>query len=125
MGPGGKTMTTARHKPWNQSKGRRSTGSRALRRYLIVCEDEKSSRFYFEVLTPSSDYVKVECFGTGANTDTLMEQAIRLKEKAEEEGAPYIAAWCVFDRDDHPSDRYARAFELARNKGVQAIWSNE
>ena len=34
--------------------------------------------------------------------------------------------WCVIDRDEHPIDRYRRAFELAKNyDDVTVIWGNE
>lgn len=111
--------------PWNRPPGRRGSGTRALRRYLVVCEDEKSSRYYFEALSPSSDYVAVDCVGTGFNTDTLMKEAVRRKREAEDRGDPYVTVWCVFDRDEHPIDRYSRPFDLARAHGIEAVWSNE
>jgi transposase len=55
----------------------------------------------------------------------MMEEAVRRKREAEDRGEPFVVVWCVFDRDEHPIDRYSRAFDLARAQGIEAVWSNE
>jgi hypothetical protein len=72
--------------------------------------------------------VKVECFGTGMNTDSIMEEAIKRKKKAISEEATYEHIWVVFDRDSFPGDNFNRAFDLLRNHQhpeITACWSNE
>ena len=49
-----------------------------------------------------------------------------MKMEAEENGTPYIRVFCVFDKDDWPSDRYEAAFAKARkHNDVTPIWANE
>ena len=109
---------------WN--RGSKPKRTRALRRLLILCEDTKSSRLYLKKFRFDANQVQIECVGTGMNTDTLMEEAIRLKEAAETAKAPYEAVWVVFDKDDFPLQNFNRAFDLARaHANIWACWSNE
>jgi len=112
------------NKPWEQKPpGRRPAETRARRRVLIVCEDSKSSRFYFKSFPIDAKRAEVLTSGTGMNTDSLVEAAIRLKKQAVKE--PYNEVWCVFDRDSFPLGNYTRAFELARGSGIKVAWANE
>lgn len=107
---------------WN--KGRKLRPPRALRRLLIVCEDTKSSRLYLERFPFDPNQVEIECIGTGKNTDTLMEEAIQRKERAERAKSPFEQIWVVFDRDSFPLQNFNRAFDLARalKHGALAIY---
>jgi hypothetical protein len=114
------------NKPWEQKpSGRRPAETRERRRVLIVCEDSKSSRFYFESFPIDPQRAEVVALGTGRNTDSLVEDAIRLKAKAMRAGHPYNEVWCVFDRDSFPLGNYTRAFELARGADIKVAWANE
>src|SRR5713101_7428465 len=119
-------MTGSRPKPWelNQAKGR-VTGTRDLRRVLILCEDEKSARLYFEGFQLDKRRVEVITVGTGRNTDSLVEEAIRRKQKAESACQPLNEIWCVFDRNSFPTANFNRAFELAKKHGIRVAWANE
>ncbi len=66
---------------WN--RGQKKPGNRPLRRLLILCEDTKSSRDYLSQFPFDQAQVAIECVGTGMNTDSLMEEAIRRKKKAD------------------------------------------
>jgi hypothetical protein len=55
---------------------------RPRRRVLIACEDEKSSRIYFESFPIDSRRIDIRTVGTGRNTDSLVEHAIALKREA-------------------------------------------
>jgi hypothetical protein len=113
-------------KPWGRPKrGRAATASRRRRRFLIVCEDAKSSRYYFESFPINQRYVEISVLGTGMNTDTLVQEAIRKKEQADDSRQPYANIWCVFDRDSFPQANYARAFQLAESKNIKVAWANE
>ncbi len=109
---------------WN--RGQKKQGNRPLRRLLILCEDTKSSRDYLSQFPFDQAQVAIECVGTGMNTDSLMEEAIRRKKKAESGHAPFEAIWVVFDKDDFDQGQFNRAFDLARaHPTIRACWSNE
>lgn len=99
--------------------------SRERRRVLILCEDEKSSRLYLKAFPYDQRRVEVRTEGTGHNTDSLVELAIRLKREAERVGRPYNRIYCVFDRDSFPAQNFNRAFQLAENHGIYPTWVNE
>ena len=113
----------AGRKPWEQGGTVRQRNARPRRRVLIVCEDEKSSRDYFQSFDPSR--TEVIAVGTGMNTLSLVEEAIDLRNGAQRDGAPYASVWCVFDRDSFPAQNYHQAFERARDEGLRVAWANE
>lgn len=86
--------------------------------FLIVCEGAKTEPNYFRGFKVAGNVLDVR--GIGDNTLTLVEQAAKFKEQGE-----YDQTWCVFDRDSFPADRFNRALELARQKGMQVAYSNE
>ena len=92
---------------------------------LILCEDEKSSRLYLKAFPYDPRRVDVLTEGTGRNTDSLVELAVRYKRDAERVGKPYNRVYCVFDRDSFPAQNFNRAFQIARNHGIYPIWVNE
>lgn len=107
-------------------RGQKPPRTRVLRRLLILCEDTKSARFYLQRFPFDPNQVQIECVGTGMNTDSLMEEAIRRKEAAEKAKAPYEAIWVVFDKNSFPLQDFNRAFELAKaHLIIRACWSNE
>ena len=105
--------------------GRAPTATRERRRVLIVCEDSKSSRYYLESFPVDKQRIEISVLGSGMNTDSLVEEAIRKIEQAAKSGQRYSAAWCVFDRDSFPLGNYTRAFQLAKNNKIQVAWANE
>jgi hypothetical protein len=116
----------AGNKPWQLSPaGRKTEGAQLRRRILIVCEDSKSSCLYFRSFKIDPHRAEVRPVGTGMNTDSLVEEAIRLKDKRETEHQPYFEIWCVLDRDNFPLSNYARAFDLARKANIRIAWANE
>jgi len=116
----------AAHKPWQQSAaGRRPSGTRERRRVLMVCEDSKSACDYFKAFKVDSNRAEVRAVGTGMNTDSLVEAAGSLKERATRLGEPFNEVWCVFDRDSFPLQYYDRAFQLANANGIKVAWANE
>ena len=92
---------------------------------LIACEDSKSACYYFEAFKIDPKRAEVVTVGAGMNTDSLVEEAVKLKIKAEKTHQPYSEVWCVFDRDDFPLEKYCRAFQLARSNGIKVAWANE
>lgn len=114
------------NKPWEQKPlGRQPAETRERRRVLIACEDSKSACYYFESFKIDPRRAEVFPVGMGANTDSLVEEALRLKIRAVRACQPYNEVWCVFDRDNFPQDNYCRAFQLARANGIKVAWANE
>lgn len=112
-------------KTWEVHAARRAP-SRSLRRYLLVCEDAKSSVNYllsFDVPKTVAEIVPVP--GAG-NTDGAVERALEMRQHAIDQKSPYVKIWCVIDRDEFPAHKFNRAFQLARPyQDVQVIWANE
>jgi hypothetical protein len=115
-----------KNKPWEHHRlGRAPSATRERRRVLIVCEDSKSSRYYFESFPVDKHRIEISVLPTGMNTDSLVEEAVRKMEQAAKGGQRYSDVWCVFDRDSFPLANYTRAFQLAKNNKIKAAWANE
>ena len=107
-------------------RGHKERFQRSLRRYLIVCEDSKSSLDYLMKFEIPQVYAEILSEGGAGNTVSVVDKAIELKIEAERRHQPFIHCWCVIDRDEHPQDRYKLAFERAKqNKDVSVVWANE
>jgi hypothetical protein len=86
---------------------------------LIVCEGEKTEPAYFQAFhIPSVVTVKVE--GLAKAPLTLVEKAIELWDSTR-----YDQAWCVFDRDDVPAERFNQALDLAQRQKIKVAYSNQ
>jgi len=115
-----------KNKPWDQPmRGRAPTATRERRRILIVCEDSKSSRYYFESFPVDRRRIDFKVVGAGMNTDSLVENVIEKIKEATKNRQPYSDVWCVFDRDSFPLANYARAFQLAENNKIRVAWANQ
>jgi hypothetical protein len=89
--------------------------------YLIVCEGEKTESNYFEGL--KDDLPKgvltayqIDIEGTGRNTQSLIDEAFRLKSKYEDEHSRSIdRLWVVFDRDSFLDVDFNSAVRRCKN----------
>ena len=70
---------------------------------------------------PNSWIPSVEVVGAGKNTKSLVEEAIRLKQRTEVRDH----YWCVFDRDSFPAGNFNAALQMATNAGFRVAYSNE
>jgi hypothetical protein len=113
--------------PWSPREGRpdRQAAFRPLRRVLIVCEDEKSSKLYFDQFPIDRRRIDIRTVGTGRNTDSLVEYAAELKRAAIRRRDPYNEVFSVFDRDSFPAQNFNRALQISRNENIRPIWANE
>ena len=119
-------MPDDRPKAWERRPANaRIIAVRNRRRVLILCEDSKSARLYFEGFELDRRRVEVLPIGTGMNTDSLVQNAIERKEEAARCGEPFNEIWCVFDRDSFPAQNFNRAFQLAESHGLSVAWANE
>lgn len=83
---------------------------------LIVCEGEKTEPLYFDSFDVYSVSVKVK--GTGKNTVTLVDEALRYKNE-------YDEIWCVFDKDSFQAQQFNNACQKAKSNGLKLAYSNE
>ena len=99
--------------------------------YLIVCEGEATEPNYFEGL--KQDLPKgvltayqIDIAGTGRNTQSLVDEAIRLKNSFEKNTArPIDRLWVVFDRDSFTAQDFNGAIQRCQNLNIGCAWSNE
>lgn len=99
----------------------RPVAVRELReRFLIVCEGEKTEPNYFESLRVQKR-VQMEIIGTGFNTISLVNEAIRLKNI---NPGDYNHVWCVFDKDEFSVEDFNSALDAAKHNDIHVAYSN-
>ncbi|MDD2890957.1 MAG: RloB family protein [bacterium] len=105
----------------------RKINVRPSRKLLIVCEGKRTEPNYFKSFPIKKKLIDIKIKGYGYNTDSLVEEAIRLKNEAYKKGKPYNdnEVWCVFDRDSFPAGNFNRAFQLAEDNKIRIAYSNE
>ncbi len=81
---------------------------------LIVCEGEKTEPNYFNSFPITN--IKVKAIGTGQNTESLVDEAIRKWIEFASEDEFYEKLWCVFDRDSFSNSSYNDAFQKVENE---------
>lgn len=104
-------------------KKKRKEGSRLAEpeRYFVICEGEKTERYYFEgikkriekkydkrinerINITSHPTIKVK--GTGKNTLSLLGYAKTIIEQEKKQNRVYDHIWLVYDLDDFPHDDF-------------------
>ena len=116
-----------------RQEARRQINTKPKRkRYLIVCEGEKTEPNYFESLKHALpkgvlEVVDFRIIGDGFNTESLVQQAIQIRTKWESEsGRTVDKLWVVFDKDSFLPDAFNNAIQLCENTPkTEAAWSNE
>jgi hypothetical protein len=88
------------------------------KRFLIVCEGEKTEPNYFRKFRVPT--LVIDVFGEGYNTDSLLKVTIEYKKQDS-----YDEVWCVFDRDSFPAENFNNALILAQKHKIKAAYSNE
>lgn len=99
--------------------------------YLIVCEGEATEPNYFEGL--KQDLPKgiltayqIDIAGTGRNTQSLVDEALRLQTLYEKNTTRKIdRLWVVFDKDSFSAQDFNSAIRRCHNSDVGCAWSNE
>jgi hypothetical protein len=100
--------------------------ARELRRFLIVCKRKKTEPNYFRKFPDNPEvYDCIDIHGTGYNTVSLVNEAIRLKTEAQDKKKPYIEVWCVFDKDDYTVEHFKNAIILAGKNQINCAYSIE
>jgi len=102
-----------------------------FKRFLIVCEGEKSEPDYLNGIKPLCrvPLVEIEVVGGAGVTKTVVQTAVKRKKEAEIRARKsgngfenYDEVWCVIDVDDHP--KLDEALQQARDNNVKVALSN-
>jgi len=88
------------------------------KRILIVCEGENIEPSYFNKFKLTTAVIK--SVGEGNNTISLVKRAIQLSKEGQ-----YDKVWCVFDKDDFPSENFNNAIFKARGNNFGVAYSNQ
>ncbi|MDI9571354.1 MAG: RloB family protein [Pseudomonadota bacterium] len=114
-------------KAWQRKKDlSRRVGTRYIRdRILILCEGKRTEPNYFRQFPLDIKLMELKVKGTGSNTLSLVEEAIRLGQGAAGNGRPYNQIWCVFDRDSFPAGNFNQAFKVAKTNRIRIAYSNQ
>ena len=88
------------------------------KKFLIICEGERTEPNYFEAFRVPKDLYEV--VGLGENTISLVRKAMT---KRQEEN--YDQVWVVMDKDDFPIENFNNALSLARDEKIYVAYSNE
>lgn len=101
---------------------RRLETRKVRRRFLIVCEGQRTEPLYFESFRTPTRILRIE----HGNSDPvrLVNRAIDARDRATADGDPFDRVWCVFDRDNVPPQRFTEALRLVRRERLQAAYSN-
>jgi hypothetical protein len=100
---------------------------------LIVCEDEKTERVYFEGFREKipAETIYLKAVGTGLDSKGVVERAIKEKELLSLEAKKDVdVVWVVFDKDDADKNdgkrkRFTEAFAIAHENNLRTAYSNE
>ena len=106
------------------------------KRYLLVCEGEKTEPYYFKGLEKTlKPGVAIVAVGEGRNTLTLVDQAVQEQKRLEKRGESADEVWVVMDRDSFPAANFDNAIKKCESisfktadsqKNIfKCAWSNE
>ena len=103
---------------------RRQTKTRETRkRFLIVCEGEKTEVNYFKAFDVPKT-IEVTVRGEGKNSLSLVEKAIKIIDNLKQDDS-FDQIWCVFDKDNCSKEQFNQAERLAKQKNIKIAYSNE
>ena len=103
---------------------RRQTKTRETRkRFLIVCEGERTEVNYFKDFTVPKK-IEVMVKGEGKNSFSLVEKAIKIIDNLNKDDS-FDQIWCVFDKDNCSKEQFHQAEGLAKQKNIKIAYSNE
>lgn len=123
-----------RLKRYTKQEQKRKINVRNKRKYyLIVCEGEQTEPNYFRSMKDDLPrgvltYYQIDIEGTGYNTQSLIEEALRLKKRYERENSrPIDRLWVIFDRDSFSANDFNNAVLRCENAKPETGcgWSNE
>lgn len=118
-------MASKKKQPWERTQGKKKP-TKLLKRFLIVCEDEKSGHDYLRSFPYDKEKFEFVTEGGCGNTISVVDRGLELRQEAIKNKAPFAKVFCVIDRDEHPIERYQKCFDVTYNyNDIQVIWINE
>ncbi|AFY69903.1 abortive phage resistance protein [Thalassoporum mexicanum PCC 7367] len=119
MARGKKTARGYKNRTYDTKETRKS--------FLIVCEGTKTEKNYFESfkLKIKAENFNLNVKGLGKDPQTLVREALNIKQAEEKKGEEYDQVWCVFDRDSWTSENFNNALQNASIHDIQVAYSNE
>ncbi|MCL5995882.1 MAG: RloB family protein [Chloroflexi bacterium] len=102
---------------------RRNRTREIRQRFLIVCEGQKTEPEYFRAY---ASFARV--IGAPGDPIGVVNKAMEVRDQSRIElniRKPYDQIWCVFDRDDVPTQRFNEAITSANREGFGVAYSNE
>lgn len=112
-----------------EAKERRRNGGQVERpdpskderpKILIVCEGKNTEISYFSQFKLTT--AEIYPVGEGKNTLTLIESVKGIIDRSETD---YDQVWCVFDKDDFPSQNFDNAIKKSKSLGYKVAYSNQ
>lgn len=117
----------AKHEPKSGTPRRNAPKRELYDRVLIVCEDEKSSSYYFEYLRNiyRLSTANVEITGKcGSAPKNVLEHAQKREDEEKQNKNPFDKIFCVFDRDKHETyDNTIKELQKL-SKENPSVWEN-
>ncbi|MCL1939880.1 MAG: RloB family protein [Desulfovibrionaceae bacterium] len=107
--------------PWARGVLGRGTGFMPPRKkFLLVCEGEKTEPLYFESFKRiCRNPIALEVLKGKGTPLSVVETAIQYKTEEFDE------VWAIFDRDSFDKDKLHTAFDKARDAGINIAFTNE
>ncbi|GBE75661.1 hypothetical protein myaer87_28880 [Microcystis aeruginosa NIES-87] len=103
---------------------RRQIKTRETRKkFLIVCEGEKTEVNYFKAFTVPKK-IEVTVRGEGKNSLSLVNKAIQIIDNLKQDDS-FDQIWCVFDKDNCSKEQFNQAERLAKENNIKIAYSNE
>ncbi|MCA2812883.1 MAG: RloB domain-containing protein [Microcystis sp. M090S1] len=103
---------------------RRQIKTRETRKkFLIVCEGEKTEVNYFKAFTVPKQ-IEVRVKGEGKNSWSLVKKAIQIIDNLKQDDS-FDQIWCVFDKDNCSKEQFNQAERLAKENNIKIAYSNE
>jgi hypothetical protein len=108
----------------NKSRESQEATRQLVAYFLIVCEGEKTEPNYFKAFPRNSKkfVVDLTTIGTGSNTLSLVDRAIELRDKSEQD---FDRVWVVFDKDSFKPVQFNKAILKATTNTINCAWNNE
>lgn len=90
---------------------------------LIVCQGEVTEVEYFKHFELST--ATITTVGRPFDPESLVQEALNLRQVAQRSRFPYEQVWCVFDKDESPPQQVHAAIQRAEASGMHVAFSNQ
>lgn len=94
-------------------------------RILIVCGGQATEVNYFKSFPVDTQVHQIDIEACAKDPWKIVQRVLKLRDRAEKEGAPYNQVWCVFDKDDFTDENFNLAVRLAEEERLRVAWSNQ